>query len=420
MSTLSIASRLDRARLAKIADGLAVAVAVSLPWSTSATGILLVLLLLALIPTLNWVEVRRELATPAGGLPVLLVALGVLGMTWADVSLAERWGGVGSFFKLLVIPLLLVQFHRSERGWWVFAAYVISCTVLLVASTVVQFVPGFSFIPMKLDFVLVKNAATQSGEFVTCIFGLQFMMSECVERRRWWWLAGLVAVMLGMLANMFYVATGRTALVVIPVLLVLFAAKKLSGKGMTVLFACVIVVGVAGWLSSPYLRDRTIQLWTDYQQYKEHHAVTSSGERVEFYKKSLAFIRQAPVIGHGTGSMGVLFGQAAIGKIGSAASPSNNPHNQTFAVAIQLGLVGAFVLWAMWIAHLLLFRGSGMVEWIGLVIVVQNIVGSLFNSHLFDFGQGWVYVLGVGVAGGMALKKRAAERSAGAAPRLRL
>jgi hypothetical protein len=74
----------------------------------------------------------------------------------------------------------------------------------------------------------------------------------------------------------------------------------------------------------------------------------------------------------------------------------------------------------MWLAHLWLFRGPGLVEWIGLVIVVQNIVGSLFNSHLFDFVQGWTYVLGVGVAGGMALKKRAAERSAGAAPRLRL
>jgi O-antigen ligase len=416
MSTLSIASRLDRTRLAKIADGLAVAVAVSLPWSTSATGILLVFLLLVLIPTLKWVEVRRELATPAGGLPVLLVALGVLGMTWADVSLAERWGGVGSFFKLLVIPLLFVQFRRSERGWWVFGAYVVSCVVLLVASTVVQHVPGFSFIPMKFDHVLVKNEATQSGEFVACIFGLLFLVPECVERRRWWWLAGLVAVMLGMLANMFYVATGRTALVIIPVLLVLFAAKKLSRKGMAVLFTCAIAVGVAGWLSSPYLRNRTIQLWTDYQQYKEHHAVTSSGERVEFYEKSLAFIRQAPVIGHGTGSIGGLFAQAAIGKIGSAASPSNNPHNQTFAVAIQLGLVGALVLWAMWIAHLLLFRGSGLVEWIGLVIVVQNIVGSLFNSHLFDFGQGWVYVLGVGVAGGMALKKRATEPLAGAAP----
>jgi O-antigen ligase len=416
MADHSIARLTDRLRLADTADWLAVATVVSLPWSTSATGILLVLLLLALIPTLNWPDLRRELVTPAGGLPVLLVGLGVFGMAWADVTLAERWGGVGSFFKLLVIPLLLVQFRRSERGWWVFVAYVVSCVVLLVASTVVQFVPGFSFIPMKFDHVLVKNAATQSGEFVTCIFGLLFLVPECVERRRWWWLAGLAAVMLGMLANMFYVATGRTALVIIPLLLILFAAKKLSGKGMAVLFACVIAVGVAGWLSSPYLRDRTIQLWTDYQQYKEHDATTSSGERVEFYKKSLAFIRQAPVIGHGTGSIGGLFAQAAIGKIGSAATLSNNPHNQTFAVAIQLGLVGALVLWAMWLAHLLLFRGNGLTEWIGLVVVVQNIVGSLFNSHLFDFAQGWVYVLGVGVAGGMVLKKRATEPSAGAAP----
>src|ERR1039458_9473859 len=59
---------------------------------------------------------------------------------------------------------------------------------------------------------------------------------------------------------------------------------------------------------------------------------------------------------------------------------------------------------------------AGLAEWIGLVIVVQNIVGSLFNSHLFDFVQGWVYVFGVGVAGGIALKNRALEKSAGAAP----
>jgi hypothetical protein len=91
-----------------------------------------------------------------------------------------------------------------------------------------------------------------------------------------------------------------------------------------------------------------------------------------------------------------------------------NPHNETFAVAIQLGAVGALVLWAMWIAHLWMFRGAGLVEWIGFVVVVQNIVGSLFNSHLFDFLQGWVYVVGVGVAGGMALKHRLADKPAAA------
>ena len=83
----------------------------------------------------------------------------------------------------------------------------------------------------------------------------------------------------------------------------------------------------------------------------------------------------------------------------------SNPHNQTFAVAIQLGLLGAAVLWAMWIFHLLLFRGAGLVEWVGLVIVVQNIVGSLFNSYLFDFTEGWIYVFGVGVTAGMVRRQ---------------
>jgi hypothetical protein len=53
-----------------------------------------------------------------------------------------------------------------------------------------------------------------------------------------------------------------------------------------------------------------------------------------------------------------------------------------------------------------LFRGNDLAAWIGLVIVTQNIVGSLFNSHLFDFVQGWVYVIGVGGAGGIVLRAR--------------
>jgi hypothetical protein len=69
----------------------------------------------------------------------------------------------------------------------------------------------------------------------------------------------------------------------------------------------------------------------------------------------------------------------------------------------------------MWLLHLLLFRGEGLVAWIGLLVVVQNIFTSLFNSHIFDFHEGWMYVLGVGVAGGMVLGQspREASREAG-------
>src|SRR5262249_18233229 len=129
-----------------------------------------------------------------------------------------------------------------------------------------------------------------------------------------------------------------------------------------------------------------------------------------FWKKSMGCIREAPLIGHGTGSIHALFEKSAVGQSGTTAVAAANPHNQTFAVGIQLGLIGVAVLWAMWVAHLLLFRGNGLAEWVGLIVVVQNIVGSLFSSHLFDFTQGWTYVVGVGVAGGVALKSRLSPR----------
>ena len=87
-----------------------------------------------------------------------------------------------------------------------------------------------------------------------------------------------------------------------------------------------------------------------------------------------------------------------------AAEVSANPHNQIFAIGIQIGLVGIVALLAMWIAHLTLFQSGSFAAWVGLVVVIQNIVGSLFNSHLFDFTHGWGYVIGVGVAGGTALR----------------
>jgi hypothetical protein len=83
-------------------------------------------------------------------------------------------------------------------------------------------------------------------------------------------------------------------------------------------------------------------------------------------------------------------------------------------VALELGIVGSIVLLAMWASHLALFRQRTLIAWFGLVVVVQNIVSCLFNSHLFDFTQGWLYVFGVGVIGGMVLRNRDAGERAGA------
>ena len=78
-------------------------------------------------------------------------------------------------------------------------------------------------------------------------------------------------------------------------------------------------------------------------------------------------------------------------------------------MAIQIGLAGAAILFGLWISHLMLFRGQDLASWLGSAIVVQNIVLGLFNSYLFEFTLGWVYVFGVGVLGGMVLRRRAVK-----------
>jgi O-antigen ligase len=64
-----------------------------------------------------------------------------------------------------------------------------------------------------------------------------------------------------------------------------------------------------------------------------------------------------------------------------ASEVTVNPHNQTFAIAIQLGVMGTLALWAMWIAHFLLFRSGGITAWLGTVIVVDNVVCSTVHSR---------------------------------------
>src|SRR5262245_39691093 len=154
MAGLFIADPIVRAKLVRISDGLLAAVAVSLPWSTTATGILLVLWLLTLFPTLEWSDVRRELMTPAGSLPVLLFLLGVLGMAWAGVPLLERWKGLTGFFKLLVIPLLMAQFRRSDNGTSIFIGFLIACVALLTASWIVVIRPALRKAPFLLGVAL--------------------------------------------------------------------------------------------------------------------------------------------------------------------------------------------------------------------------------------------------------------------------
>jgi hypothetical protein len=205
---------------------------------------------------------------------------------------------------------------------------------------------------------------------------------------------------------MAFVASSRIDLAIAPVLAALLGYRQLGWTGAV---ACCLVSGIIGtalWFSSPYLHNRAMQSLNEVESYRAVNDVNSTALHVGFLKESMTIVATAPFIGHGTGSIVEQLHRAVVGNQGATSIASDNPHNQTFAVAIQLGLVGAVVLLAMWTAHFWLFREVGLTAWIGTAIVVQNVISSLVSSHLFDFAHGWLYIFGVGVAGGMVLRRK--------------
>jgi hypothetical protein len=396
----------DRQRWAWCADWLAVAVAAALPWSTSGALILMAAWLVSCVGVRNFPAIRDEILTLAGGLPIALAVFGDAALLWADVPWSERIDGWSSLYKLVVVPILIAQFRRSERGTWVAIAFLASCTLLMVFSWALFLLPDLAWRGRDLTYpgIPVRDYIAQSNMFTLCVFGLiasAWVAWRKAEHRRALCLAVLA---LPFLANVFYVAPSRTALAIIPLLIVLFGWVWFGWRGFAGAVAAALVLAAAAWSASPVLRQRVVAAVENVRNYQPTGERSSTGERLEFWRKSLIFISEAPWIGHGTGSVRNQFRRAAVGQTGMAAEVAANPHNQIFAVAIQWGLAGTLLLVAMWIAHLMLFRAPGLTAWIGLMIVVQNIVGSLFNSHLFDFTQGWAYMWGVGVFGGMVLR----------------
>jgi O-antigen ligase len=392
---------------AKTADIFAVLIALSLPWSTSLVGIFAVLWLITVAPTLNIKAFLESLKRPICALPLALVALALVGTLWSDAPWGARLYAISPTSKLLVLPVLFYHFQRSARGMWVFGAFLVSCTALMAMSWVVAFDPRLAFKSgAGVEFgVPVKNYIDQSQEFALCAVALAYPVVTLLRAKRILLALLLVAISLSFVVNMAFVIVSRTALVTMPILLAVFALLHLKRRTNLIIFSVAIALSALAWAASPKLRWTIVTFQRDYVLYMEQNVPTSIGLRLEFWRKSLRFFAEAPIVGHGTGSTRGLFEQVAVGsKTSASGEVIGNPHNQTLNVAVQWGVVGIAVLYAMWWFHLLLFRGDGLVAWIGLLVVTQNIFTSLFNSHIFDFHEGWMYVLGVGVAGGMILK----------------
>ncbi len=365
----------DQALWLTIADVFAILAAFALPWSTTVLAIFVLCWLGAVAWMMDWRAYGRLLKQPICYLPLALVGLAAVGTLWADAAWNVRLAAIAPTLKFLVLPGLFYHFQRSSRGMWVFTAFLVSCALLMVVSWLVAIDPSLSLKPGDDAYrgIFVKNYIDQSQEFALCAIALTYPIVNLLRLKKVRQALVLSAVSLGFIANMAFVVVSRTAIVTMPIMLAVFALLHLRRRTSLIIIGVMIALVGVLWFTTTDLRWGPKRFLRDYQLYKTEQTVTSIGLRLEFWQKSVRFFSEAPVIGHGTGSLRGLFERAATNYSESpAGSVISNPHNQTLNVAVQWGVMGVILLYATWLSHLLLFRGPGLVSWLGLLVVVQT------------------------------------------------
>jgi O-antigen ligase len=371
----------------------AVTTAFMIPVSTSGQAIALSFFVLFVVLTVERREWLNTIATPAAAVPVGLYLLMLIGMSWSPTPFAPG-GGVTHYAKLLLIPVTMACAFTSREALQI----------------------GYG-----MDGVPLKDNAVQSGCFALCAFALALGGVRV-------WVGGnrqrataMIILALIFLADIFMIFISKTGVLMTVALVGLFVIHAEGWRRfLLVATPIALVVAIALWSSAPaHLRLAEIA--------RDIHAVDgdkgsseptlSTASRLDFWSKAVEFIKEAPLFGHGTGSTKSLYQSLEATRPSPYGEAVPDPHNQFLAIAIQVGLVGGALLLIMWAVHFSMFIGRSFASAIGQAVVIQNFIGSLFNSHLSTVTQGMLYCLAVGLLGGLVQQARCgkliAERPSG-------
>ncbi len=379
----------------------AVFTAFSLPISTSGQAIGVGVLAVLCLLTLDCSRFVATMRRPAANLPVALVILLLIGVSWSLLPLSGAVKWVNPYTKLLLIPLLMATAFTPKQVLQIGLGFLAGCLIVMIVSYTSMLWPRGPWGFFNEPGVPWKDNAIQSECFALCTFGLLFAASRFWrhgERRR----AG-ATVMLALLffVNIFLLQISRTGALVALSLLGLLFVQIGGWRRAAIIGLPLLIVLVAGLWSLPGVQNRVAEISKGISQPSRSVDSISTASRIDFWSKAWEFAKAAPIIGHGTGSIRPLYQSREAAAPSPYGAATADPHNQVLHIVLQIGLIGGSVLLAMWAAHAALFLGRDAVSSFGFAVVWMNVLGSLVNSHISQVTQGMLYCMAIGMLGAL-------------------
>lgn len=386
--------------------------ALALPISTAATSVGKVLLLVCaaivlLARALPDSGERVRLDTVVVVLALIALLAASLGWTVADSTSALK--DLVKYGKLLVIPALIVLLPTHRDARLAIGCYAVAQIFIVLSSLLLGFGFGLPW---------VRNEAGNPGTAVFTDYLTQSIMTATFAALCWvlrdavpgrHGRAVAIAVALLALVDTLYFLPGRSGWVVAAALLTLIAWWQLPRRWRgAALLAPLVLAGLL--LASDMGRERLAKVVSEADHYVEQGVEnSSSGERLNFWHRSLQSFAAHPLTGSGVGSWQTRYHELEGGHPSENTRSTRNPHNEYLLLGVQAGVPGMLLFVALLVA---LCRDARRFEppvaRAIMLLALSLAVASLFNSALFDGTKGnfFVTLAGLLFACGTAGKTR--------------
>lgn len=353
-----------------------------IPFSTSmmgATATLAVLFWLVSGEAARLPQLLRE--SPPAALALLLFALLAISTLYGAAPNDEALSVLKKYRELLYFVMVLSLFRENEGAAQVAEeSFLAGCLVLMVVSYGIYFglLP-----PAKFGYSLVYHITHSLFMALLAFWALHRALAAQATMVLW------LALFLLASANLFYIAPGRTGMLLFFTLAALYLVQRLSWKmWLPALLLVMIAIGVTYNTSSNFSTrvDEAIQ---EVETYQADASRTSLGMRFDWWRNSLQLIAEKPFLGHGVGSFRTVQGKLIEG---SETQSTDNPHNEYLFLGVQGGLVAMALFVALLLSQLFLsLRLPSVKRYVLQGVVLAMAVGCLMNSFLFDSHPGHFY-----------------------------
>jgi O-antigen ligase len=364
--------------------------------------------------------------SPPALLALALLALYIIGASWSIAPHDDIRTALQKYSRLLVLPMVIALSWRNpalpERAlrWFLAGAGVLalSCYLVSIGMMPTSNLGWWRVSTEAHDAYVFKNHIT-IGILLGFAANASFLIATYSATAR----ARAFAIAAGVLfaVPVVFLSQGRTGYVALLIggFTVFLLRTRITPLRTLAAVAAIALLSVGFYMASPNIKSRTDTLVTEVRTNQQG---SPNGLRLSFMRVGLRAFAAHPLAGLGTGSFAQAYAPTAMADwpAGSdMAHARHQPHSEFMLVAVQLGLLGVLVYFAMLgtLAGAALGRatlgratlGQRGIEADSLALLLAiYVITSMFNSLLWDTTEAHWFLLLAGCLYVGALRRRAA------------